>query len=279
MKNKLLPITFAMLGSFAVQANEQLPVDMLDIKSQANERWFELTGQYGDVNNIKTKRLKDGSILVTNTPGAVKAMAFDTYDTGEPGATGSQFQLVVETPDKATAGELQQIQAGSWGMQAHHCFSRYEGSTGWIDSCYKVHKLSGDGDSNYDYFQLEHYATAKGKSIWGLTRATLEASKASSSDSMQWVDWNPRADLDVGNCSTVSLQVTAQAVGISTSHNICDKWDITKYSTPGHFKNEWKSSSSAQRSEREVAYMIAVKVAQGGWPVWSLTHNYDTRLL
>ena len=284
MKNALFPITLAALvTAFTAQANGQNAepdnLGMLDIKSQATERWFNLTGRYSDAAEVKTKRLKDGSLLLTDSPELIQSLTFDTFDRGQEGKTGRHYQLTVQTPAKATESGGTQIQSGSWNMVAQTCYSRYETTSGWIDACYKMHKLNSDGDGSNDYFQLEHYATAKSKFPFGLAAATIEAVKAGSSSSMEWVEWSPASDLDVGNCTSIGLEVAAQSVGISASHNICDNWDITKFSDAGHFKNKWSNVFTPISSERGVAYMIAVKVPQNGWPVWSLSKNFWTWLL
>lgn len=164
-----------------------------------------------------------------------------------------------------------------WQMVANQCYARWETGAMWFDRCYKVHKLYSDGTSTKDYFQLEHYGTAKSKFPWVLKKASLSSQKHASSSSMSWVDWSPRSDLNVGNCTTWSLSVTVQGVGIGASHELCDKWDITKYAAAGSFKNEWQGS--ARESEREVAYMQAISVPQNGWPVWSLTSSVSVALL
>lgn len=91
---------------------------------------------------------------------------------------------------------------------------------------------------------------------------------------MQWVDWNPRSDLTTGQCSSITIGISYIAV-LSYSAVICQEgWDMTKYAEAGKFKNRWYGA--ARRSEREVAYMVSVKVPKGGWPVWALTKDYES---
>ena len=164
--------------------------------------------------------------------------------------------------------------AGSgWNHRASGCFAREENDTGWIDSCYQVKQYNTDttdGTSTRDIFALHHYATAKSKSTWYLTRAKLESYKSSGSPTFrQWVDWSPRSDQNMGSCTNVQIGVAYSGVGFNVGHGICDKWNITKWAEAGHFANRWEGG--ATRTEREVVYMTSIKVSQGQFPSWSLS--------
>lgn len=156
---------------------------------------------------------------------------------------------------------------------APQCFSRFENTSGWMDHCYQMNKLIGETDSQKDYFQIHRYATAKSKSIWTLKEAKISCQKSASSSTMEWFDWSPRSDVPSSQCSTVGVSVSAFGLGISASHTVCPTmWDINKSAEARKFSNKWVGS--AWRSEREVAYMVCVKVPQGGWPVWNLNASY-----
>lgn len=91
---------------------------------------------------------------------------------------------------------------------------------------------------------------------------------------MEWFDWSPRSDSTTpssGQSTTVG--VTVCGVSLSQTYTQCDTWDITKYSEDGRFENKWRGS--AYKSEREVAYIISVKVPEGGWPIWTLGYGYS----
>jgi len=176
-----------------------------------------------------------------------------------------------------TEGDTQTavLATSSWQFVQQQCFAREDGAKGWIDSCYKIHQLSGDGDSNYDYYQLEHFATAKSKSPYSLLTAHVASDRDLGSPPMYWVDWSPRSDQTVGNCQTYQVSVGALGIGIASYHDLCEKWDITKYADPGKFRNEWKNYFGFTiSSEREVAYMLAVKVPEGSFPIWVLNYGY-----
>ena len=85
---------------------------------------------------------------------------------------------------------------------------------------------------------------------------------------MQWMDWSPRADVDYGGCRSYEIGISVGAVGITSTRTQCDTWDITKSEEAGSFRNDWRGN--ARQSDREVAYMQAVAVPQGGWPIWNL---------
>ncbi|MGH8010770.1 MAG: hypothetical protein ACREQ3_27595, partial [Candidatus Binatia bacterium] len=99
------------------------------------------------------------------------------------------------------------------------CFAREQNNTGWLDECYKVHKLSGDSSSVNDYFQLEHYATATSDGPWTLTNITLESTQSGSSSPMSWMDWSPRSDQDVGNCQSIEIGISVEGAGLTAVHN------------------------------------------------------------
>ena len=156
------------------------------------------------------------------------------------------------------------------------CFARIDGTGGYIDHCVDIQKLYNNLDSTRDYYTLQHYATAKSKSAWFLHTATISCVKASGSSTMYWCDWNPKADQSVGNCITVNLGVQAGGATASMSGQLCDMWDITKYAAAGQFQNVWRGS--AWRSERYVAYQVAVAVPQNGVAGWLVSASYYSTL-
>ena len=163
-----------------------------------------------------------------------------------------------------------------WGLWGHGCVTRFQTWAGYIDSCYKIHKMMNDLSPQYDFYQLEHYATAGPKSPARLFSAFLSSQKSGSSATMYWFDWDPRSDWQ-GNCQTTNISVTIYGIGIGSSHTRCEEWDITKYAEAGKFKNEWKDPWGVT-GDREVAYMTLIYVAQGATPSWNLTHGFEAAL-
>lgn len=117
-----------------------------------------------------------------------------------------------------------------------------------------------------------HYGTAKSSPDWILTRASLWSAQHPNSSSMQWSDWSPRSD-SKRNCGTVTIGFTYGVASVNMNFTQCDTWDITKYSTPGEFRNDWKGASI--NSEREVAYGVQVTVPKDGWPQWYLYQDLE----
>jgi hypothetical protein len=159
-----------------------------------------------------------------------------------------------------------------WKKQIDLCFLRAETGRAWIDACVKLSNLEGDGSLIDDWRELEMFATAKSKGVWTLYAFYVHSVREESAAIYQWSDWSPRADLNIGNCSTQTLSVAAQGVGISSTHTGCELWDIDKQAAPGDFMNMWRGS--VMHSEREVAAMHVVKVPQGGVASYTVDYNF-----
>lgn len=244
------------------------------IAREAVQRWID----YGwDCNcnykDLKVYKINPGDYVVAASSAEIELESVKQPDGSvklEPRiVTASLSDSLLETED------VSPMAVQYWSLMVGHCFARHEGTTGWIDSCYQIHKLMGESDSQKDYYTLTHYATAKGKWWWWpLRQAWISCKKHASSSPMQWVDWNPRSDRTIGHCDSITIGISYGAVLTYTATICKEGWDITKYSEAGKFKNRWYGT--AYSSEREVAYMVCVKVPQGGWPVWYLQWNYST---
>ena len=175
----------------------------------------------------------------------------------------------------------------SWNLIYHRCLARkvrtvtinwQNAELGWMDTCFKVHKIADDGNQWRDYWQLEVYGTARSTHPFVLTQANIEAQKASTSTAMRWVDWSPRSDLDKGGCTSVPIGISAIGLSLTSVFSVCDKWDITKFEEEGRFRNSWRGSSWVAwwniEAEREVAFMEAIWVSEGKTPVWNIYQNF-----
>ena len=160
-----------------------------------------------------------------------------------------------------------------WQLMASACQSREQNSTGYIDVCWKKYRLTNDGDGQFDYWVWNQYATAKSTGIFTLSTAWGKSWKnTAQSYPWYWVDWSPNADLTLGNCSNVTVGVS-YIVELSATYTACDRWDITKSATAGTFQNYWRGS--AYRSERAVAHMTMIKLAQGQTPSYYFDHGFS----
>jgi hypothetical protein len=236
----------------AVAANPNLSAtaDGQRMTSEASARYTG-KGIATKASDLAVYRLADGSFLVVPT---------GTQRAGDGVTTASQ--------SSASSGFA--ALASGWQLQDSACFSRYTQSRGWMDTCYHHHKLFGDGSSTYDYHELHLFATASSLYPGALKWAWIESNRASGSPTQSWYDWDPGADTNT-NCHNLSVGVQVGAFGISYGHDQCETWDITKYSTPGQFRNTWRGNVA--ESEREVAFDIASRVSQGSWAQWTL--NWD----
>jgi hypothetical protein len=244
------------------------------IAQESMQRWQSYGWNFNS-KGLKVYELNPGDYLVA--PESTKIVLKSILQSD--GSAKLDAGVVTAFSPSVSSTEAQGVipmQTPYWSLVASQCFTRVENSTGWIDHCYQMNKLVGDTDPQKDYYQLQHYATAESKSIWILKDAEL-ACQRNGGSTQEWVDWSPRSDLPASQCGTIGISVSAFGIGISASHTICPTmWDISKYAEAGKFANMW--TGSAWRSEREVAYMICVKVPQGGWPVWLLTPGFHCTL-
>jgi hypothetical protein len=159
-----------------------------------------------------------------------------------------------------------------------YCFSRMGDTlSGYLDSCYVLHKMVNESDPR-DFYQLEQYGSVGAGQLRKIYSGFLEAQQAASSSTMSWIDWSPRGTI-TGSCQSVSLNVSALGVGISSSGIMCERWNITKWSAGGHFKEEWSCGCIVPFGQpypnvREIDYMQAVSVPNGGSAVWTLSAGY-----
>ncbi|ADJ25802.1 hypothetical protein Dehly_0489 [Dehalogenimonas lykanthroporepellens BL-DC-9] len=268
-------------GGGAAYAQERVPdlaglditgtVEGENISQEAVARWQSGDGTaYTEVNVYK---FGEGDYLVVPAGTQIR---LEYVKTAEGENKINPLIVTMPQPDgfKSCSTALDSIPY--WHQEAWFVYTRIENSTGWIDHRYYLNKLYDETDNTYDYFQLEHRATAKSKGIFRLISASLDCRKTEASSTMGWYDWTPGADLPNGVGNTITYGVTAFGITISNSIVHYDLWDITKYIEAGKFKNEWKGS--ANDSEREVGYMVGVTVPQGGWPQWYLGANFDCAL-
>lgn len=237
----------------------------------ATERWAEKYGVYRSIEEVQVLRGTEGArhtTLVLPSDTGVVETSFERRGEGYLSSASYDVSAGNSIPGVAGAGS-------GWNMIGSNCFAREENSTGWIDSCYKIHQYntdSTDGSGTRDIFQLHHFATAKSKGIYTLWEARLESDQSTSGPTFtDWHDWDPGADSTL-NCTSQNVSVSYGGFGISETHEHCEEWDITKHSDVGHFVNRW--DGYVWQSEREVAYMTVIKVNQGASPVWTLWDSF-----
>jgi len=232
-----------------------------------------------DSKDIRIYRLQDGGYFAAPESAEISMEYVEMEDGSmklEPVIVARPDSLLVESDSRELPTDFQTQSGEYWNLVGNQAFARFEDGKGWMDHAYKMHKLVVETIPNKDYYQLEHWATAKSKGAWTLYAAHVWCQKQSSSSPMEWVDWDPQADQDYGSGGQSVTIGISYIVEISSTYTVRDKWDITKYAEAGKFKNSWRGS--AWRSERNVAYMICVSVPEGGWPAWTLSAQYTTFL-
>ena len=191
-----------------------------------------------------------------------------TYNVGfEGGAAVSNVAVAATVP--------------SWAFLNAACFSRMGSSAlGFLDSCYSIHKLVNETNSN-DFYKLEQYGTLGAGSLTKIYSGWLSAVKASGSSAMSWIDWNPRGSTN-GGCQNLTLQVQALGINFTSPAYFCESTIPTKYDAAGSFKMEWSCGcvypfGQPYPNSREIDYLQSVSVANGGSALWTLSAGYNAR--
>ena len=140
---------------------------------------------------------------------------------------------------------------------------------GFMDLCFRLHKLINDADSYWDYWDISSWATVDATATYAMGDYAWIHVDRDGGPTFYWEDWNPRAD-KTGDCSDISLSVSAKGIGLSLPGiSVCETWSLTKYTAGGTLKNQWNGNSAGAR---EVALMSAIHVRQGqGSPIWGVS--------
>lgn len=158
-----------------------------------------------------------------------------------------------------------------WKLVSDLCFTRRPTGEHWMDTCYHLRRLTNDGNSTHDYYGLAVFATAHSPRL----ESAYVSSRRCCGATQAWFDWDLRGDVDT-SCRSITLGLSAFGFGFTRGHTQCEKWDITKGAAAGEFRNTWlKNSFGWVDGDRETAFMIGVKVPQGGWPQWYIDWNVD----
>jgi hypothetical protein len=167
----------------------------------------------------------------------------------------------------AAAAHLRASLAGTptWSPAGNNCYARISDGWSWLDHCTRIYRLLSDGDSQRDFYILEHLGTAGPNNPWVLKDAGLADLPAETSTSMTWVDWAPRSDR-TGPCQSFTLRTTSPVAGPAEIVERCESWDATKGAAGGTLALHWSGCACAQ--DRELGTVVAVSVPQGGTPIW-----------
>lgn len=140
---------------------------------------------------------------------------------------------------------------------------------GFMDTCFRLHKVINDADSYWDYWDISAWATVDATAVHAIGDYAWIHVDRDGGPTFHWEDWNPRTDRS-GNCNDISLSVSAAGVGLPLPGiTVCETWTLTKYAAAGELKNQWNGNS---QGAREVALMSAIHVRQGaGTPVWGVS--------
>jgi hypothetical protein len=175
----------------------------------------------------------------------------------------------------ATASEATTAAAPYWQqMGATSCYHTIaltpvgkEG--GFMDTCFRLHKVINDADSYWDYWDISSWATVDATAYQALGDYAWIHVDRDGGPTFYWEDWQPRTDRE-GNCTDVTFSVSAAGVGLPLPGiSICETWSLTKYAAGGELKVQWNGNSAGAR---EVALMSAIHIRQGqGSPIWGVS--------
>jgi hypothetical protein len=238
--------------------------------------------------DLRVFDVDDGDVLVV--PGWVRPETFLTRDVVENGRVATEAEAAVviglhppgSTTESAPALEGQLAAADGltaaaayWSQYDSGCFAWLKNGGSYMAPCYYVSKLINDGSSTRDYFALRQRASiGTQKTGSGNYDGWIMSTRTSGSPSQAWIDWEPGAEVR-GNCGTLELSVAAKGVAIGISATACERWDPTLWEAAGHFRNKWNCDCFVGVSGmRQVASNIAVSVAQGKYPSWTLTAGF-----
>lgn len=215
----------------------------------------------------------DGGYTVAPTDTEFVAVPMTLAD----GREGTAAMPVTGRQSVRNAGLFGSIQTAaaaspSWAWQQGSCFSRINHTFAYIDHCYQIYKMTNDNSSTLDYFALKHYGTAGPNSPWTLGYAYIHSYRLSGTTAQSWLDWDPNGSWQ-GGCSTVTLNVTWQAVGLNLNVSRCEQWDVVKQNPAVDLKETWLNPGT--RSTRGLGMELAVSVTQGAWPQWVIPADAD----
>ena len=199
---------------------------------------------------------------------SVTAIGFEVSVLPPPGEPSDPRN--VTSAHDATSGGLGVAAGPYWQLANSFCWERrsFHNGTIWMDTCYHKHRLINDGSSTYDYFEMHMFATGASVGKTKTDRLTISAWRASGSAAQTWFDWHPRSDVS-NRCQSFAVGV-AEPVPIAYTHQQCDLWDMTKHTDAGHYTQAYVSPffGAPINSEREVAFDVSVRVAQGATAMW-----------
>lgn len=244
----------------------------------AASRRRDPTGRVDPARLLRAWRLAPGEYLVAERlPAGLRTRTVR----GAGGRTTVEVRFEVEAVAARRAagvpGRRLAAAAPQWTWLDQACFTRISNTSGWLDSCYVIHRLTGETDGR-DFYQLEQYGTVGARPGGRIYDGWLQAQAASTSSPMSWIDWSPRGSMS-GSCQSVGLSVKALGVGISGSGVMCERWDIAKGTQAGQLRQTWGCGcivpfGQPYPNTREIDHMQAISVVNGGRPRWTLSAGF-----
>ncbi len=254
-----------------------LPAWASDITGTARgKRLFAEAASRYAARGVKSRALRviedAGGILIA--PATVKLTAVQV--TLADGTKGRALAPVTRLPMPALAtaqsSNAAALASPAWSFVANDCFTRFsDGPWAWMDHCYWMYKLSNDGNAKHDWWALQHFASMQANAPWVMNWARIRTHRYPGSPAQTWADWSPRSSWSGGSCGPVSVGVTSPVGGINVSIERCpSRWDLTKSANGASPDYTLQWTGFGARDVREMAFEIAVRVAQGARPAWTL---------
>lgn len=178
----------------------------------------------------------------------------------------------------ASAGDALTATIPYWTTTSQGCFAWIRNYAGELLSCFKLRRLVGESNAR-DFYSLEQFGTVQATPYGKIYDGWVAAKKATASAPMAWEDWDPVGDLISGTCMIQPLSINILGAGLSTSGLLCERWDMTLYVDPGHFKQQWSCGclwpfGQPYPNSRGMRYVQGISVPGGGNAIWTLSAGF-----
>jgi hypothetical protein len=149
-------------------------------------------------------------------------------------------------------------------------------TVGWSDVCHQLGWfLPTGGRGNWVFRMWQTCSTAQGSAqIATLTGCGVQ--NLITAPDPRWMDWAPRADAQIGTCSTLNYGISVGPISGSWSFPACDTIKIDKHNPEVYLKSWWSGRAWGKNRSSELVFSFTVPEAVGvsGDPRVSMSWDY-----
>ncbi len=124
--------------------------------------------------------------------------------------------------------------------------------------------------ATYRFLMFETQSTGHGTNVWKMTKMGMETDLGSYASIIQW---DPSSDITVGKCTSESIGLTFQGVGISRTSTICPS-KLHPTISEHKFVSAWQGGSTATVEGEGGATTVAIKKPYGSGARFYLVNSY-----